>query len=140
MFRDPPPDVVPALLYKATEKGNLQARMCSRRNGMVDLIKKHLQALATFTEQQLEEALDVDEVDIQAAGGEDMKSVEGQGSAIGDDEKKEEEEVADNDIAENASDDATDELMRSKRYILARGRKVHDAGMQTGVLGGKRVK
>ena len=55
--------MVPALLYKAMEKGDLQASMCSRRSGMVDLIKKHLQALATFTEQELEEALDLDEVE-----------------------------------------------------------------------------
>ena len=43
----------------------------------MDLIKKHLQALATFTEQELEEALDIGEVDIQAAGGDEMDSVEG---------------------------------------------------------------
>ena len=43
-------------------------------------------------------------------------------------------------MMEDASDDATGELVRSKRYILAVGRKVHNAGMQTGVLGGKRVK
>ena len=62
--------MVPALLYKAMEKGDLQASMRSCRNGTVDLIKKHLQALVTFTEQKLEEALDVDEEDIQAASRE----------------------------------------------------------------------
>ena len=72
MLRDRPPDVVPAHLYKEMEKGYLQASMRSHRNGMVDLIKKHLQALATFTEQELEAALDIDEVDVQAAGGEDL--------------------------------------------------------------------
>ena len=72
MLRDGPSDMVPALLYKAMEKGYLQASMHSCRNRMVDLIKKHLQALATFTKQQLVEALDVNEVDVQAASGEDM--------------------------------------------------------------------
>ena len=105
---------------------------------MVDLIKKHLQALATLTEQELEEALDVDEVDVQAPGGEDMESVEGQGSAVGDD--KEDEEAADDDAAGDISNDVTDEFVRSKRYILAGGKKVHDAGMQTGVLGCDKVK
>ena len=64
--------MVPALLYKAMERGYLQASMCSHRTGMVNFIKKHLQALATFTEEKLEEALDVYEVDVQAASGEDM--------------------------------------------------------------------
>ena len=105
---------------------------------MVDLIKKRLQALATSTEQELEDALDVDEVDIQAAGGEDMESVEGQGSAVGDD--KEDEEAADDDAAGDISNDVTDEFVRSKRYILAGGKKVHHSGMQKGVLGGKKVK
>ena len=58
-FRERPPDIVPALLYKTAEMGDLQASTRSRRNGTVDLIKKHLQALATFTKQELEEALDV---------------------------------------------------------------------------------
>ena len=105
---------------------------------MVDLIKKHLQALAAFTEQKLEEALDIDEVDVQAAGGEDMESVEGQGSAVGDD--REDEEVADDDAVGGIYDDATDELACLRRYILAGGKKAHDLGMQTGVLGGKKVK
>ena len=64
--------MVPALLHKVTEKGDLQASMRSHRNGTQNLIKKHLQALATFSKQELEETLDVDEVDVQAAGGEDM--------------------------------------------------------------------
>ena len=114
--------MVPALLYKMMDKGDLQASMHSRRNGMVDLIKKHLQALATFNEQVLEEALGIDEVDVQAAGGEDMESVEGQGSAVKDD--KEEEEAVDDDAAGDISNDVTDELVHSKRYILAGGKKV----------------
>ena len=65
--------------------------------------------------------------------------MEGQGSAVGDDEE-EEEEAADDDIAEDASNDVTDELVHSKRYILAGGREMLDVGMQTEVLGGKRVK
>ena len=40
----------------------------------------------------------------------------------------------------NASDDVTDKFVCSERYILAGGRKVHGTGMQTGVLGGKRMK
>ena len=48
--------------------------------------------------------------------------MEGQHSAVGDDEKGEEEELAGDDIVEDASDDATDELVHSKRYLLAGGR------------------
>ena len=48
--------------------------------------------------------------------------------------------MVDDDIAEEVADDVTDELVRSKRYVLAGGKKVHDAGMQTGVLGGRKVK
>ena len=64
--------MVPALLYKATERGYLQASTRSHRTGMVDFIKKHLKPLAIITEEELEEALNVYEVDVQATSEEDM--------------------------------------------------------------------
>ena len=54
------PDVLPTLVFRSTDRGDMQASSRSRKESTAELIHQHLKALATFSDADLEEALDSD--------------------------------------------------------------------------------
>ena len=57
---DESPDVLPTLVFRSTDGGDMQANSRSRKESTAELIRQHLKALATFSDADLEEALDSD--------------------------------------------------------------------------------
>ena len=54
-------DVIPTLTYRSTEESDFQAASHGKREHTMRLIQRHLQELAKFPEEALQEAFDEDE-------------------------------------------------------------------------------
>ena len=119
-------DTTPHLTYGRQTKP--EARAATKT-----LIKRHLEALAEFDEEELEAALAdgdmqaaVDEEDEHSVLGKGDESVDMSVGSVGEPESDNDEE-----------EEAEDLIVRSRKYKQAlTGAKVHDAGVQ-GNMGGK---
>ena len=141
-------DVIPTLTYRSTEESDFQAASHGKRERTMRLIQRHLQELAKFPEEALQEAFDEDEnasvvaelIAAADAGG-DQGSTKAMDLSGGEDYDSDEVELDESEEEEDEAEesDPEDDPVRSRRYINQHGVKVQDAGTG-GKLGGKTLK